>query len=293
MQGWSLAPTPQHAFQRTRSTALLLVYSHSRQGFSRVNILKFCPALPSAAGLPPTMRLSFLLGASAGGGALKSMLHKLEDVCRTADCTCDQNCKLSIHWSHPLRFMLRPHSKGMTSLAAWTLDQSPDNRRDLANRRQDVASSSSTDTAHSACVLSQGSHRCIGTEGDVHDPARHVEQAGRQPGSTLPRPPCVLQCCNIEQHYFIGCICHCYRGAVRAKGHCRHCAHILHAQPHSHTGWRSPNAFLGKSRHLASIPHVATNALCCIFFPLDNLESCRNEGRQNPTRQHAPLKYSR
>lgn len=103
MQGVVLAPTPQHTFERdmqcteeqlTRRTALLLVYSHSRQGFSRVKTLKFCPALPSAAGLPPAMRLSFLLGTSAGGGALKSMLHRLEDVCRTADCTCRLNCSL-------------------------------------------------------------------------------------------------------------------------------------------------------------------------------------------------------
>ena len=87
--------------QRTRRTALLLVYSHRRQGFSRVNTLKFCPARPSASGLPPAMRLSFLLGTSLGGGAPKSMLHRLEEVCRTADCTCRQRlrsgCSLTFH----------------------------------------------------------------------------------------------------------------------------------------------------------------------------------------------------
>lgn len=85
-----LSPKEMHRDKqlRTRRTALLLVYSHRRQGFSRAKTLKFWPALPSASGLPPGMRLSFLLGTSAGAGALKLMLLRAEDVCRTADCTC-------------------------------------------------------------------------------------------------------------------------------------------------------------------------------------------------------------
>lgn len=75
----------------------MLVYSHMRQGFSRAKTLKFWPALPKASGLPPAMRLSFLLGISAGGGAPKLTLHKLEDVCRTADCTCRSTKATSQH----------------------------------------------------------------------------------------------------------------------------------------------------------------------------------------------------
>ena len=74
--------------ERTRMMAVLLVYSHRRQGFSSANTLKFWPALPSASGLPPAMRRSFLLGISDGAGAPKLMLHRLDDVCSTADCTC-------------------------------------------------------------------------------------------------------------------------------------------------------------------------------------------------------------
>ena len=81
----------------TKRTALLLVYSQSRQGSSRANTLKFWPALPSASGLPPGIRLSLLLGVSAGAPILKLMLHRLEDVCSTAECTCSRHNCLVTH----------------------------------------------------------------------------------------------------------------------------------------------------------------------------------------------------
>ena len=77
--------------------AVLLVYSHRRQGFSSANTLKFWPALPRASGLPPAMRLSFFLGISDGAGAPKLLLHRLEDVCSTADCACDTTAGPSLY----------------------------------------------------------------------------------------------------------------------------------------------------------------------------------------------------
>ena len=82
----------------------------------------------------------------------------------------------------------------------------------------------------SPCMLWMGAHRRIRAEGDVHDSAWHVEKAGRQPGSTLHRPLCMLQRRNIKQHHFVGCIAYCNRPAVWSEGNGCHRASILHKQ---------------------------------------------------------------
>ena len=141
--------------------AVLLVYSHRRQGFSSANTLKFWPARPSASGLPPAMRLSFLLGISDGAGAPKLMLHRLDDVCSTADCTCGTTTGSSHMFACPLPPM-------QTSLYAFI--QEP-----LVERAQQSALHCRPLNRLRRCRAQQG----VRAEGDVHDAAGHVEQAGR------------------------------------------------------------------------------------------------------------------
>ena len=67
----------------------------------------------------------------------------------------------------------------------------------------------------------------------MHYPARHVEQAGRQPSSALQRPLCMLQQPDIKQHHLVGCVGNCHRPAVWSEGNGCHRAAILHAQIHN------------------------------------------------------------
>ena len=71
-------------------------------------------------------------------------------------------------------------------------------------------------------------HQGIRAEGDVHDAAGHVEQAGRQAGSIARRPARVLQQRDAEQRDFVGRARHCDARAVRGESRCCHCVPVLH-----------------------------------------------------------------